>query len=302
MTRRRSTRLGTAVVTASLALVGLAGAGSPVAAGQVVPPGLPSAPRGTVSYLLHADFAIGYEVEWREEQGDPDARCASWRTDSGTNEVHAGTYVRKKNGGIEGVWIPGSAAIYPRTLADKKTGGWADITAVGKATATMHRRWIQEGGSNWTPECPTSDPGPFRPSPNDCAGGRGRESTTPNAIARADMRVGTSTVLTDLTSTAAPGSRRAKMPSFSFYVAAKPPYRRCMTSPYAPEFVAGIALLLPQKKWVAALRKLKPSRKVRLKSDYSGTCVRDLGDQSTCEFTVSILMTIRRVGPGIAYP
>ena len=128
MTRRRGARFGPTallVIVIVIVVVGSAGAGSPVAAGQTPPvvPTAPTTPRGTVSYLLHASFAIGYGVEWSEEQGDPETEWVPWRVDSGTNEMHAGTYVTKKNGGIEDVWIPGHAAIYPRPLRTGRQEG-----------------------------------------------------------------------------------------------------------------------------------------------------------------------------------
>lgn len=309
MTRRRSTRLGGTVLLAIVAVVlGVAGAGSPVAAGQTPPilPGVPKVPRGTVKYPLHAQFTVIYEVEWEEEQGDPDEPCTSWRRDSGTSQLAAGTYAETK-AKVEFHWVPGYAEIYPRTQRDPKLGGgWAKLSAVGFGTTTFSRTWIQEGGSNWTPACGGSDPGLFRPSPNDCAGGRERSTTTQNATVTAAMRQGGRSVLKDLTTYQAPGSRQAKVPAFQIDFPGKAPYRRCMTTRYAPEIPASLALLPPKDQpqaWVKALRKLKPGkwRSFKNQQRYSGKCDPHQ-DAVTCSFTLTSVVTIRRVGPGIPYP
>jgi hypothetical protein len=295
------------LATVAVLLGGTVGAGPPTAGGQTPPniPGVPQVPRGTVKYPLHAQFTLFYDVEWEELQGDPDAQCASWRRDSGESEIAAGTFVETKRD-LDFHWIPGSAEIYPRTQRDPKLGGgWAKLTALGTATATFSRTWNQEGGSNWTPACGGSDPGLFRPSPNDCAGGRERSAMPKNASLAAAMRNGGRSVLKDLTTYQPPGARAAKVPAFEINVPANAPYRRCMTSRYAPQIPVSLALLpakgAPQA-WVKALRKLKPGKWKSFKGRYSGECDPHQADTTTCQFTLSLVVTIRRVGPGIAYP
>jgi len=296
MTRRRGARFGaTALLVIVIVVVGSAGAGSPVAAGQTPPvvPTAPTTPRGTVSYLLHASFAIGYGVEWSEEQGDPETEWVPWRVDSGTNEMHAGTYVTKKNGGIEDVWIPGHAAIYPRPLRTGRQEGGPH----SRPSAKSHRNPPPEMDSGGRLELdaqlrkrrPRTLPAV---SERLCRGPRARVHHEERGRARRHAS-------RDVDGADRPGAiretgaRRAKMPAIALYVAGTPPYQRCKNSGLAAEIVPGIGLLLPpQKRWVTALRRLKPGRRVNLRGDYSGTCARDIGDRSSCEFTLTIRMTI----------
>jgi hypothetical protein len=289
-------------------MLGAVGAGSPTAAGQTPPkvPGVPTVPRGTVSYLLHAQFTVDLQVTWNELQGDPNEPCSSWREDSGKSEVVAGTYVEPRPGAITYHWVPGSAKIYPRTQGDPKLGGgWANLSALGKATATFSRTWKQDGGSNWTPACGGSDPGLFRPSPNDCAGGRERSSTAKNASLLAVMRDGRTSLLKSIITNQTPGTRAAKVPAFQVDVPVLAPYRRCMTSRHGLGIPASLALLPPKgarQAWVKALRELKPGKWKSFKNRYTGTCDPDQAEAFACEFALTVIVTIRRVGPGIRYP
>jgi hypothetical protein len=307
MTRGRI-RLGGAALLAIVAvLLGAVGTEPPAAVGQALPtvPGVPKVPRGTVSYLLHAQFTVDLQVTWDQLQGDPDEPCSSWREDSGKSEVVAGTWEETKRS-LKFHWVPGSAQIYPRTQRDPKLGGgWANLTALGKATATFSRTWKQDGGSNWTSACGGSDPGLFRPSPNDCAGGRERSTTAKNASLIAVMRDGETSLLESIITSQTPGTRAAKVPAFQVDVPGAAPYRRCMTSRYGIGIPASLALLPPKKTpqaWVQALRKLKPGKWQSFKNTYTGTCDPDQEETYTCQFNLSVVVTIRRVGPGIKYP
>jgi hypothetical protein len=287
-------RIALAVLAAAL----VASAGSIPAAGQTPPglpnvPGLPKPPRGTVSYLLHAEFGLKYEVEWTEESGMQFADCLPWRIDRGTNEVLVGS----------AGWLPGRIEIYPKIRKGPKTGGWATSAIVGRATASIHRTWSQRGSNNWKPACGGPDPGPFRPAPNDCGGGNERRYETPNAAVLAQMRQANNVYLKPLTTTQTPGTKQAQMPAFAISAVGRSPYQRCMTSGYAPEMPANIGfLLLPKKKWVEALRKLRPGEKIRLQHQYGGECTTDLPDNAACRFSLDVHIDIRRWKPGTRYP
>ena len=58
----------------ALAVIGVVGVRSTPAIGQAPPtvptvPGVPGIPRGSISYLIRAEFGVDYEVDWTEEEG-----------------------------------------------------------------------------------------------------------------------------------------------------------------------------------------------------------------------------------------
>ena len=80
----------TLVVTAGV-IAGAGAGAAPGAESRVRALDVQGISSARVTYLMHAEFGLDYEVEWVETSGDRYAECSSWTDDRGSNEVLAGS-------------------------------------------------------------------------------------------------------------------------------------------------------------------------------------------------------------------
>jgi hypothetical protein len=297
--RRRSFRrcvLG--CVVAAVAVVGGGGADAssadrPSARGGTRAPTVTAAGAATAAYLFKAEFGVGYEIDWTESSGNQADDCNDWRLSHGTIDVSVGSYDPKRKTSLA---LPGRAAIF---RSNNVNTGWARLVAVGPAKGTVQRTLIETGG---TTQCGNTPPQPFVAPANDCAGGRARPYSIPNASLRAAGGRGSFT-LNEVTEINTPAS---SVRIWTIAISAAPLrslYRNCRTSAYAPPYPASVGLPMFQGT-IAALRKLKPGQKRRIERTWTGDCQPpdEISTDAACRFKLDLHVDIRRWRPGERFP
>jgi hypothetical protein len=224
------------------------------------------------SFVIQAEFGVGYEVMWQSRSGDPATECSEWRESHGSTEVNAGSI-----GPIRGL-------LQVRGGTVTGTAGWGRIVVSGKAKGTVARRLVETGGSNWPSSCVGARPAPFRPPPNDCGGER--QFRVPAAILGATARK------FDGTLDPSPSGGTLK-PLVEFWV--HPPrdaYRNCRSTEAAPLYPLRVALVLK----VADRRKLyglKRGQSHTVTHEYGGACKARI-PKDECSFALDLHIRIRR--------
>lgn len=248
-----------------------------------------------VFYLFHVKFDLTYEVEWSTTSGNKDSECESWRDDRGVATVVARDAPWKRRGDRRPrrYGIPGSITVFGR-FEPRSMGGWADGSAVGKAAATVHRRWVQRGENN---DCSGGPPKPFQPTPADCGE---RRYKTSSATLIPQMRNYLRT-LEDVMTIVGP-RRRNEVEVLSLSVpAGRELYRRCMLFGGVPEAPSNLRFPLD----VVTKHKLltlSPGETVRDEWRHTANCSRDIPAGFECRYKMDVDVEIRRVRPGERFP
>jgi len=246
------------------------------------------------SYLYHANFNLTYEIDWEIRQGQDDGNCSPWTIDRGVNlvVVHDAPWKRRGERKARRHGIPGSITVFGR-FRPGTTGlaGWASGSAVGRATASVSRRWVQRGG----PGAGCDDP--WKPIPTDCGN---KTFTTRSANVLYQTRK-TLRTLDDATTIASPRENQV----WVFSLSAAPSsilYRSCKTSDLASEFPTNIAIRLTELNKDEILR-LQPGQTFSEDWRQSGQpCADDLPEGVKCTFRMDGDIDIRRWKPGEPYP
>jgi hypothetical protein len=268
-----------------------------------------SAPAGGLTlsvggtYPLHVTFNLLYEVDWSRSsglEGVAQDDCASWSKDRGTTVVvaHDAPWKRPGEKKPKRHGMPGSLTFYANGQR-APWATWAGGSVVGRATATVHRRWLQKGGPT---EADVAGPckdryitTPWRPVPTDC-GGRTVTTKTATFIPQQRTRLVT---LHDLV-TGIP--RTSGRDVFSVTVSPlREPYRSCKVPDGASAFPVNLGVRVEEANLVG-LRNLTPGKTVTGDFKTAGDCDRDLPADVTCTFKVDIDWTIRRWAPGEKFP
>jgi hypothetical protein len=248
-----------------------------------------------VFYLFYAKFDLTYEVEWSTTSGNLSSDCEAWRRDRGVTTVVARDAPRKRRGDRRPrrYGIPGSITVFGR-FEPRSMGGWADGSAVGKATATVHRRWVQRGENR---HCSGVPPKPFQPTPSDCGE---RRYKTSSATLMPQMRNYLRT-LEDVMTIVGP-RRRNEVEVLSLSVpAGRELYRSCMLFAGVPEVPSNLGFPLDEVTKDELLT-LRPGETVRDEWRHAADCSRDIPDGFECRFKMDVDVEIRRVRPGERFP
>jgi hypothetical protein len=277
-----------------MSLVGL----TAVWAGGSAPAGAnPAAVRTTpdVFYLYHANFNLRYEIEWEIRQGTDTGDCTPWRIDRGVNTVVVQDAPWKRRGERRPRrhGIPGSITMFGRFRPGTSLGigGWAGGSAVGRASGSVSRTWVQRGGPGGGCEQP------FKPTPTDC-GNRTFATRTATILYQ------TRKTLKTLDEATMPSSPRENQ-VWVFSLSAAPAgllYRSCMMTDLAPQFPANVAIRLAELTKID-LRRLQPGQSVSEDWRQAGQpCADDLPADTKCTFRVDGDIDITRWKPGTPYP
>jgi len=244
-----------------------------------------------VQYLFKAVLLFTYDVEWVQASGDRYGDCTAWGLDRGSTET-VGTSSAFTTGGP--TTLAGRIVIYPRIAKDRtQRFNWADGTAVGPARISVRRRLDQTGGTTACgDQAAKSDPVPS----NDCGL---RTYKTRSAVLMPQV-VG-SNYLDELQRSVGPNAAQGLR---VLSVSAAPPtilYRQCKTTGDASEIPALLPIVVRASD-VTALQRLKPSKRLTIRSNRSGECTRELPQEATCRYTVDARLVIQRWAPGIKFP